>query len=341
MNKKIILLILIAFTVMLCSNCGKDSPPTEDQIKNNEPAKKETVPSADPADSKKILIINEKSYTNKELKDYIQHHYSESDIIEKNPKLASRIFDIFIEQKMISYMVDQEEIPLDQEEIEKYLKDKHLSMKSAEDPWVIENIRSQKYLYFKLYKDIDVTDAEIRKYYNDNMQQFRRSPEVFLHQIVVKTKDKALEIREELNKSPDKFADLARADSIARDKDQGGEMGYFQKGTLPEDMERVVFALSPNAISPVVESPYGFHIFKVTKVKKERLLYLDAVRNDIKNELLSDKIRWSYEDFLSQLRTQLEIQVLHQALYFVYQPTKGDENNENNQNAQPTSTNND
>jgi parvulin-like peptidyl-prolyl isomerase len=237
-------------------------------------------------------------------------------------------------------MVDQEEIPLDREEIEKYLKDKHLSLKSADDPSVIDNIRSQKYLYFKLYKDIDVTDAEIRKHYNNNLHKYRRAAEVYLHQIVVNDKQKALEIRNRLLNSPAKFAEIARAESIARDKDQGGEMGYFQKGILPEDMERVVFALALNTISPVVESPYGFHIFKITKAKKERLLFLSTVKNDIKNELLSDKIRWAYEDFLSQLRTQLDIQIFHQALYFVYQPTKGDENNEINQNTQPNTSNN-
>ena len=310
----------IIFVLMLCFNCGKDgSAPTE---QTETPEQKERML----IDGKVILTINNKQFTNKDVKEYIKSRHSDLKIIESNPRVASRIFNTFVEHKMVMYMVGLEDIPVVRSEIDSYLRDRHLSLEMIEDQTVIDGVKAQKYLDLKLYKDIDVTDAEIREYYNKNLDQYRRSSEVLLHEIVVKERDKAYEILKALNKSPESFAEIAKKESISRYAKNGGQMGYFEKGTLPKDMEDVVFALDRHTISPVVDSPYGYHIFKVTKIKTERLLFLEKVKDDIKNKLLSDKLRWAYEDFLSQLKKQLKVTIKYPALYFTYQTIEGEQN---------------
>jgi parvulin-like peptidyl-prolyl isomerase len=155
----------------------------------------------------------------------------------------------------------------------------------------------------------------------------------------VKDKEKAYEIRQTLLKAPKRFAEIAKKESLSMEAKNGGLMGYFEKGTLPKDMEDVVFALKLNVISPVVESAYGYHIFKVTKIKKERTLFLDRAKNEIKNKLLSDKLRWVYKNFLARLKKELDIKVKNRSLFFTYQPVKGDAN-DNEKTKQNTNPNN-
>lgn len=310
----------IILVLMLCINCGKDGPTSTEETET--PQQKEQML----IDGKVILTINDKQFSNNDVKQYIKSRHSDLKLIESNPRIASRIFDTFVEHKMVMYMVDLESIPVVRSEIDSYLRDRHLSLDMIDDQTVIDGVKAQKYLDLKLYKDIDVTDAEIREYYNKNIDQYRRSSEVLLHEIVVKERDKAYEILKALNKSPESFAQIAIKESISRDAKNGGQMGYYEKGTLPKDMEDVVFALDLNRISPVVDSPYGYHIFKITKVKKERLLFLEKVKDDIKNKLLSDKLRWAYEDFLSQLKKQLKVTIKYPALYFTYQAIEGEQN---------------
>lgn len=334
-NLRLILPTLLIMAVLPLVNCGgKDEPAPEKTADDTAATADSTTETAqpDPADKKTILRINEKQYTNADLKEFINSRYSETKLIKSNPRLASRIFDTFIEEKMVAFMAAKENIPLEPTEIEKYLRDKHLSLKRLNDPMVAEIVRSQKFLYFKLYKDIDVTDAETRQYYTTNIDHYRRTEEVLLHQIVVKDRTTALDIRRQLLRQPGRFAELAREKSIAADKVKGGEMGFFEKGTLPKDMEQVVFALGTNTISEVFESPYGFHLLKVSRKKRERLLAIKTVEEEIKNKLLSDKLRWAYEDYLVQLRNQLTIKPEHQMLFFTYQPVQGDKENESNQN---------
>ena len=316
-NLKYVSIILV---LVLCVNCGKDesAPPA----KSETPEKKEQIQ----IDKKVILTINENQFTNKDFKKYIKTHHSDLKLIESNPRATSRVFDSFVENQMVMYQVGKEDIPVIPSEIDTYLRERHLPLDMVKDQTVIDGVKAQKYLDLKLYKDIDVTDAEIREYYNKNLEQYRRSSEVLLHEIVVKDRDKAYEIFDALNKEPERFAEIAQKESISRDAKNGGQMGYFELGTLPKDMEDVVFALELNTISPVVTSPYGYHIFKVTKKKSERLLFLEKVTDDIKSKLLSDKLRWAYEDFLSQLRKQLKITITYPALYFKYQSVEGEQN---------------
>lgn len=312
----------IIILLMLCVKCGKDEPAQPEETETPEQKEQMLI------DSKVILTINDKQFTNKDFKEYVKGRHADLKFVESNLRVASRVFDTFVEHRTVMYVVDRENIPVVKKEIDSYLRDRHLPLDMVDDQTVIDTVKAQKYLDLKLYKDIDVTDAEIREYYNRNLDQYRRSSEVLLHEIVVKERDNAYEILKALNKKPEDFAEIAKKESISRDAKNGGQMGYYEKGTLPKDMEEVVFALELNTISPVVNSPYGYHIFKVTKKKKERLLFLEKVTDDIKSKLLSDKLRWAYEDFFSQLKRQLKITIKYPALYFTYQSIEEGEQND-------------
>jgi peptidyl-prolyl cis-trans isomerase C len=43
----------------------------------------------------------------------------------------------------------------------------------------------------------------------------------------------------------------------------GGDLGTFQKGELPEEFEKAIFPLAPGSVSKIVSSRYGYHIFLV------------------------------------------------------------------------------
>ncbi|MCX6578880.1 MAG: peptidyl-prolyl cis-trans isomerase [Candidatus Aminicenantes bacterium] len=318
-------LTLIIILVLLCFHCGKE---TQAPGAKKTAAPQESI--AMPGDDNIILAIDNEKFTNKQLKEFIKSRYPDFSFKDINVRLASRIFDMFIEHKTVMHSVDQANIKMDRAEIDNYLKETTLPPDLESNPWMKESAKAQKYLYFKLYKDIDVTDDEIRRYYDRNIDNYRKSTEVFLFQIVVNNKAKAYEIRETLLKSPEKFEELAKKESISLEAKDGGSMGYFEKGTLPKDMEDVVFALELNTVSPVLNSPYGFHIFKVTKLKKERLLFLEAVKNQIKNKLLSEKLGAAYEDFLTGLKEELNINAKYQSLFFPYQTIKGEQNVETN-----------
>ena len=86
---------------------------------------------------------------------------------------------------------------------------------------------------------------------------------------VTRTKDEAKtraeELLEKVKDDGADFAEIAEKESDGPSKDKGGDLGTFKKGTMHENFEKAAWKLEVDAISDVVESPFGFHIIKRTK----------------------------------------------------------------------------
>ncbi|MCG8607136.1 peptidylprolyl isomerase [bacterium] len=80
-------------------------------------------------------------------------------------------------------------------------------------------------------------------------------------QIVVRQLSTAQDILKQL-KVGGVFEELAKKHSIGPAAHKGGDLGYFQKGDFAQDFETAIFALKPGALSDIIKSAAGYHIFK-------------------------------------------------------------------------------
>ncbi|KHS56102.1 MULTISPECIES: peptidylprolyl isomerase [Terrisporobacter] len=152
-------------------------------------------------------------------------------------------------------------------------------------------------------KDIKVTDKEMEAYYNNNKDQFNVK-EVKASQILISTldednkevskeqkeklKEKAQSILDKVNNNED-FASLAKkySDDKNSGKD-GGDLGYFAKNEKNIEFTKEVFKLDTNQVSNLIETPYGYHIVKVTD-KTTVTKSLEDSKDDIKAKILNEK----------------------------------------------------
>ncbi len=320
MNKKWVVLVMIA--VML-SQCKRKTDEARDQAGGETAAALE---------QKVILTVGDVSRTNRDLKNFIRQQYS--DIFEKkdNDKLLSRLFDVFSEQQVILFKAQKEGVTVEDEEVAAFLAEARSRGQAPDlDREMVRNtLMVQKFLLAAAYREIDVPDTDIAAYYEEHLDDYRKSEEIELHQIMVDDREKLLRIRSELLNQPGRFAEVARDESIAPETGRDGLMGFFEKGTLPQEMEEVVFSLKENEISPIVESPYGFHLFKVSRRRRSRMQPLASVRDEIRSKLLSARMTAAYDDFLQALKTEIPLRAHYENLYFSYKnPDPGANDNEN------------
>jgi peptidyl-prolyl cis-trans isomerase C len=125
---------------------------------------------------------------------------------------------------------------------------------------------------------------------------------------VVKELDQAKEIRAQLRNGA-KFADLARERSLSADAKDGGDLGWFRRGVMPEAFDQVAFSLGAGQISEVVPTDYGFHIFKVLEKRPARKKDLGKVRSEVEQRLLRAKQEQAQTDFVAQLRSRASIRI--------------------------------
>ncbi len=109
---------------------------------------------------------------------------------------------------------------------------------------------------------VQVTEDEAESYYKANRKLYATDRRVRAAQIVVRDRDRAEAILKRL-KAGEEFDKVAREVSIGPEAAKGGDLGFFEQGVMPEAIDRLVFSLPVGKLSGVVQSPYGFHIFKV------------------------------------------------------------------------------
>lgn len=152
-------------------------------------------------------------------------------------------------------------------------------------------------------KDIKISDKEMEAYYNNHKDQFNVE-EVKASQILISTLDKdnkevSKEEKEKLKekaqsvldkiKNNEDFANLAKeySDDKNSGKD-GGDLGYFAKSDKNVEFTKEVFKLDTNQVSNLIETPYGYHIVKVTDKRPVTKSFEDS-KDDIKAKMLNEK----------------------------------------------------
>jgi parvulin-like peptidyl-prolyl isomerase len=125
--------------------------------------------------------------------------------------------------------------------------------------------------------------------------------------IVTAQEEEAKEIRQALLQG-ESFESLAREKSISPDREMGGDLGLFKKGEMPKDFD-VVFSLKESAISPMVKTPYGFHLFQVEKKFPSRTLSFEEVQLQIQDLLFQIKREGLYEEWLQDLKSASSINI--------------------------------
>jgi peptidyl-prolyl cis-trans isomerase C len=170
-----------------------------------------------------------------------------------------------------------------------------------------------------VYQRVAVTEDELQGYLDAHASEFQEPEEVHAAQIVVKDEEDARRLRDELQRGK-KFSDLARAHSLSADARLGGDLGWFPKGVMPPEFDKVAFSLQPGQVSDVVTSEYGFHLFKLLDRRPARKRDLAQVRREVERRLLRDKKEKAQADYVRGLREHADIRINQAALAKVSSP---------------------
>ena len=159
-----------------------------------------------------------------------------------------------------------------------------------------------QYAMAKAVSGVDVTDAEARKFFEENADQFGPQPVVSASHILVDSAEKAAEIRASVVAGEISFEDAAKKYSSCPSARQGGNLGEFTRGQMVPEFDQACFALEEGQISEPVKTQFGYHIIRLNEKKTGAALTFDQVKEQIKAHLYDEKRQKAYQSKVNQLK---------------------------------------
>jgi parvulin-like peptidyl-prolyl isomerase len=317
-RRKWLVPLLVVVSFVFSVYCRRQSPVAENgAFRLDDPEKQKET----------ILEVEGAAYSNSDFTKYLRSSVGDN-LDTLTAAALSRLFDEFVEEKILLKRAQNEGTSLTDEEKGAYLAKLKSTLRTekgeepaldSDIPALTENLLVEKYLFLFL-KTIVAEDKEIADYYEQHKSEFLQPERVQVSQILLASEGQASGVLDKVkNASEEEFRKVARAQSMGPEAAKGGLMGAFKAGQLPAELEKVIFSLKEGEISRVVESTYGYHIFRLDKKLEPHLLTAEEAAPSIRTKLLEQKSEQAVSAHLEMLRKTMEWKSYPENLVFPYQ----------------------
>jgi peptidyl-prolyl cis-trans isomerase SurA len=191
------------------------------------------------------------------------------------------------------------------------------------------NIITQQVIAREVGQNIKISEEETKKFYDEHKPQFERPEQVRMSEILIPlpkapadapnaaeleqqqlaaTEARAKQVLESIQKGA-KFEDVAKKESGGPTAAQGGDLGYFKRGTLAKELEDLTFGMKPGQVSEVIRTKQGFVILKVTEHQEAGLAPFKDVEARIQDALYYQKLQPALRAYLTKLREEAYIDI--------------------------------
>lgn len=165
------------------------------------------------------------------------------------------------------------------------------------------------------------SEEDCRRYYAQNPERFHAPDRIRVRHVLLgaaaddvsgrfAAREQAEKLIAELKLQPHLFADFAMRHSDCPSKDEGGELGWLERGQTTPEFDRQVFRLRAGLAAFPVESRWGYHVVSVDAIESGEELAFDQVRQRISDYLELQVRQRELQQYLQGLQERYEVRGL-------------------------------
>ena len=226
---------------------------------------------------------------------------------------------LLIEEKLVALEMKKEKLSVSDKEVDAELAT-YIENSGGDDAFAAalqqsgmtekqfkENIVQFLSLQKLMEPRIDVTDEEMKAFFEENKEAMAEPAQVEASHILVEDEEKAKEVAKKLKDGGD-FAKLAKEYSTDEaNADKGGELGLFTADKMVPEFSEAAFTMKPDEISDPVKTSHGYHIILVTDKKEAKeAVYKDSV-DLIKGKISEEKLQTEYGVWMEEMQEKYKI----------------------------------
>ncbi len=171
---------------------------------------------------------------------------------------------------------------------------------------IVEENMLKNYAMHKIFEQVDASDDELRKYYEENKELVSPNTTYTASHILVDEEAKALEICKEIEEGL-AFEDAARKYSKDPSAANGGTLGTFPKGVMVKEFQDGLEELGVGEISKPVKSQFGYHLIKLENINNEEAKEFEEVKDQVYQMYIMVKRQEKYLEKLNQISKDIEV----------------------------------
>ena len=260
---------------------------------------------------------------------YMSHGMTMDEVKRNLPKLEEKALDQAIGAKLLLDRAQELDIPLMAADIDAEVSKVVTQVggpenyKKALDAQGITEVQFRKELekgakVNKLVEQAcagvaDPTEDEVAKFYEAHKAEFVVPHQVLCQHILVKGSDDAAldkikAIRERIVSGGADFAEAAKKNSDCPSGQEGGSLGWFGRGMMVPEFDKVAFEMKKGEVSGVVSTQFGYHIIYKADEKGGGQQTLVDVHDQIKDLLRHEARGRAMDAFVAELRANAKIE---------------------------------
>jgi len=253
-------------------------------------------------------------------------------------KLSTQVLDEMVNEELIVQAADAAKVDVEASEVQAAL-DEIKQNNNLDDAGLAQALAAQGYTMSNYKQDlrrqllrlraqnqlvapkVQVTEEDVRAKYDEMQRRSQSVSAVQLSHILFKLQEKPTEqqLAEAKEKAAkaitrvkagEKFEDVAAQMSEDEGtKATGGQLGWFQRGSIQPDWETIVFSVETGDVSGTVNGPQGLHVFQVTEVKNNALKPFAEMKEQLMRELRRREMDKQMTAWVEDLRKKAYIDI--------------------------------
>lgn len=169
----------------------------------------------------------------------------------------------------------------------------------------LQDVKDELLTQFAVSKAIEranVTETEIKAFFDENPAQFMGQETVSASHILVAEEEQANELMAKIQSGEVAFEDCAKECSSCPSGQSGGSLGEFGHGQMVPEFDEACFSMEVGELRGPVKTQFGYHIIRLDGKKEAVPMKLAEVHDAIKEHLLADKRRQAYQSKVNQMK---------------------------------------
>jgi len=269
-----------------------------------------------------ILTINGDKVHRSEFERFLKTKLGDLSGGDDPDSLKSQMLDVFVARKLVLAEAVRAGLSVTDAELEQAAHDPQMKSSTATEDARKElsnDLLVSKYYKEVVLKDVRISPDEVQQYIEENRSKLPEKPGYYVREIRVETREEADRLLREVTEGGRDFASVVKQYSQVPNAEQGG-LSHYTDGQLPEALENAVKLLRPGAVSPVIQSTFGYHIFKLESrtEPRDRRPRLDEDRSRLIEEAIERKNQQAVDQVVEKMLSDASVQIDEAAAGFTY-----------------------